>query len=222
MQWKWAQFNPVSHLTSSHIAGFEVLSAVVMKCSIFWDITPWSPLKVNRLFRGRFRVPASRWFLAWLILRPWRWSRHVPPKYRLTWWDNAVLYSIRYNFLLTHCLSIYFCASYMIPSPISIFQIKNLNIFCFISHNYPVNIVCSCYSVVKYLSLASNHRLQISQHTVSYTLLNPSSVWITQWTRANLCHWNEMSVVFGWDNFALLRLQAALCERYQKDICTND
>jgi hypothetical protein len=27
--------------------GFEVLTAVVMKSSIFWDITPCSPLKVN-------------------------------------------------------------------------------------------------------------------------------------------------------------------------------
>jgi hypothetical protein len=25
----------------------------------------------------------SRWFLAWPILRPWRWGRHVPPKRRL-------------------------------------------------------------------------------------------------------------------------------------------
>jgi hypothetical protein len=29
--------------------GFEVLTPVVMKNNIFWDITPCSPLKVNRL-----------------------------------------------------------------------------------------------------------------------------------------------------------------------------
>jgi hypothetical protein len=28
--------------------GFEVLTPVVMKSSVFWDITPCSPLKVNR------------------------------------------------------------------------------------------------------------------------------------------------------------------------------
>jgi hypothetical protein len=28
--------------------GFEVLTAVVMKRTIFWDITPCSPLKVNQ------------------------------------------------------------------------------------------------------------------------------------------------------------------------------
>jgi hypothetical protein len=32
--------------------GFEVLTAVVMKSTVFWDITPCSPLKVNRRFRG--------------------------------------------------------------------------------------------------------------------------------------------------------------------------
>jgi hypothetical protein len=30
--------------------GFDVLTAVVMKSSAFWDITPYSPLEVNRLF----------------------------------------------------------------------------------------------------------------------------------------------------------------------------
>jgi hypothetical protein len=34
----------------NHIIGFEVLTAVVMKGSIFWDITLCSPLKVNRRF----------------------------------------------------------------------------------------------------------------------------------------------------------------------------
>jgi hypothetical protein len=35
--------------------GFEVLTAVVMKSSIFWDITPCSLLKVNRGFGGTYR-----------------------------------------------------------------------------------------------------------------------------------------------------------------------
>jgi hypothetical protein len=47
--------------------GFEVLTAVVMDSSIFWDIT-------------HCLLPNSRWFLASLILRPWRWWRYVPPK----------------------------------------------------------------------------------------------------------------------------------------------
>jgi hypothetical protein len=36
--------------------GFEVLTVVVMKNSVIWDITPCSPLKVNRRFRGTSRV----------------------------------------------------------------------------------------------------------------------------------------------------------------------
>jgi hypothetical protein len=36
----------------------EVLTAVVMKSSLFWDITPCSPLKVNRHFRRTRRASA--------------------------------------------------------------------------------------------------------------------------------------------------------------------
>jgi hypothetical protein len=59
------------------LVGFEVLTAVVMKSSIFWDITPCSPLKVNQRFGGTYRLHLqcryrllSRWFLALLIFRP--------------------------------------------------------------------------------------------------------------------------------------------------------
>jgi hypothetical protein len=87
-----------------HLVGFEVLTPMVMKSSIFFDITPCSQLKVNRRFgrtcrphlQGRRMSQAriqpensayhllSLWFLAWLILRSRRWRRHVPPKCRLT------------------------------------------------------------------------------------------------------------------------------------------
>jgi hypothetical protein len=36
------------------LAGIEVLTSVVMKSSISWDITPCSPLKANRLFKRKF------------------------------------------------------------------------------------------------------------------------------------------------------------------------
>jgi hypothetical protein len=35
---------------------FEVLTAAVMKTSVFWDITPCSPLKVDRPFGGVYRL----------------------------------------------------------------------------------------------------------------------------------------------------------------------
>jgi hypothetical protein len=38
------------------LVGFEVLTAVVMKSSIFWDITPCSTLNVNRRFGETYRL----------------------------------------------------------------------------------------------------------------------------------------------------------------------
>jgi hypothetical protein len=36
--------------------GFQVLTAVVMKTSVFWDITPYSSSKVSRRFERTFRL----------------------------------------------------------------------------------------------------------------------------------------------------------------------
>jgi hypothetical protein len=36
--------------------GFKVLTAVVMKSTIFWDITPCSPLKIDWRFGGIYRL----------------------------------------------------------------------------------------------------------------------------------------------------------------------
>jgi hypothetical protein len=38
------------------IVGFKVLTAVVMESTIFWDITPCSPLKVNGRFGGTYHL----------------------------------------------------------------------------------------------------------------------------------------------------------------------
>jgi hypothetical protein len=40
-------------MTDDQDVGFEVLTPVVMKSTIFRDITPCSPLKVNRINRAR-------------------------------------------------------------------------------------------------------------------------------------------------------------------------
>jgi hypothetical protein len=45
-------------------------------------------------------LPASCRFLAWLTLRPWRWRRYVPPKYRIIWRytaENKTLHTHRYE-----------------------------------------------------------------------------------------------------------------------------
>jgi hypothetical protein len=43
-------------LKNRNVLGCKVLTAVVMKSSVFWDITPFSPLKVNRRFGGTRRL----------------------------------------------------------------------------------------------------------------------------------------------------------------------
>jgi hypothetical protein len=62
--------------------------------TIFWDITPCSPLKIKRRFGGTYRLHLQGrkistdllviYFLARPIFRPWRWMRYVPPKRQLT------------------------------------------------------------------------------------------------------------------------------------------
>jgi hypothetical protein len=47
---------------------FEILTAVVMKSSIFWDIRPCSPLKIKRRFGGTCRIHAG--FLLGLFFDP--------------------------------------------------------------------------------------------------------------------------------------------------------
>jgi hypothetical protein len=49
--------------------GFEVLTAVVVKCTIFWDITPCNLLCVNRSF-GRTSTCFHSAFLLNLFFRP--------------------------------------------------------------------------------------------------------------------------------------------------------
>jgi hypothetical protein len=52
--------------------GFEVFTTVVMKSTIFWDITPCSPSKVNRRFGGTYGLHSAchllaRWFIYHII-----------------------------------------------------------------------------------------------------------------------------------------------------------
>jgi hypothetical protein len=48
--------------------GSDLLTAVFVKSSFLWEVTPFIPLCLE---------PASHWFLAWIILRPWRWRRRI-------------------------------------------------------------------------------------------------------------------------------------------------
>jgi hypothetical protein len=44
------------HQIMRSCVGFKVLTAVVMESTIFWDITPCSPLKINRRLGGKCRL----------------------------------------------------------------------------------------------------------------------------------------------------------------------
>jgi hypothetical protein len=74
---------------SSRQVRFKVLRVMVKKNSIFWDITPCSPLTTNRFFgricrlhpQGRRINQARNQHEA---CSKQRWRRHVPPKRRLT------------------------------------------------------------------------------------------------------------------------------------------
>jgi hypothetical protein len=66
------------------------------RSTIFWDITPCSPLKANRRFggtyslhlqarmsRARFQRKNSTCLHLTRLIRPWRWRRYAPPERRL-------------------------------------------------------------------------------------------------------------------------------------------
>jgi hypothetical protein len=80
-------------------SGFKWRVRFLLKSSVYWDITPYIPMKVNRRFRGnqRFHLQGRRVsnakktsnkqpcsLPAWLTFLPWRWRQYVPPKCRLT------------------------------------------------------------------------------------------------------------------------------------------
>jgi hypothetical protein len=44
------------NVNKMELVGFAVLTAVVMKSTIFWDITPCGPLKGIRRFGGTYRL----------------------------------------------------------------------------------------------------------------------------------------------------------------------
>jgi hypothetical protein len=48
------------HHFANIFVGFEVLTVVVMKHTVFWVIMPYSPLKVNRRFGGVLQGRISR------------------------------------------------------------------------------------------------------------------------------------------------------------------
>jgi hypothetical protein len=114
--------------------GFEVLTAVIMKASIFWDTAPFSKFKVNWLFGGisrlclqDWKVIKARnqqavciiWFLAGFILQFWIWrwlfvwkvcrlSMYYTESYPRR--DNYLLYILLHSFRFnTNIILLIYC-----------------------------------------------------------------------------------------------------------------
>jgi hypothetical protein len=111
----------VVNIQTDIFAEFEVLTAAVMNNSLFWDITPCGPLKVNGLTfirlnlvlsqeqnssdvcsllflpsrdlnRCSFFVPASWWFLASLTLVAWRKRLYIFSEMSFEFYRNSWRY----------------------------------------------------------------------------------------------------------------------------------
>jgi hypothetical protein len=114
----------------NRFTGFEILTAVVMKSTIFWDITPCSPLKVNRGVGGTYRLnlqsrrraPPTTCFRA-----------GFPPKLRLTLNGLHSIISqkmVLFMFLPVFCLPIPFFVLFLHLLYLSILLAFFLVVFC--------------------------------------------------------------------------------------------
>jgi hypothetical protein len=56
--WTQLRYERINESNHKINVGFEVLTAVLIKSSVFWDITPCSPLKVKPTFRRNISPPS--------------------------------------------------------------------------------------------------------------------------------------------------------------------
>jgi hypothetical protein len=69
------------HVQQFFYVEFEVVTATVMKSTIIWDITPYSPPKVSRDFGGTHRLHLrGRISRARCLLLPWYFARLIGPR----------------------------------------------------------------------------------------------------------------------------------------------
>jgi hypothetical protein len=72
-----------SRIWDLHSNGYEVISSGIYRHVVRWKWTDVSEEHVTSIF-SKVLIATSRLFLAFLILRPWKWRLHVSPKSRLT------------------------------------------------------------------------------------------------------------------------------------------
>jgi hypothetical protein len=85
--------------TRIRFTGFELLTAAVVKSFFFWDITPCSPLKVDRSSEGKYLLHLSfaccllhACLFSWLTLQTSRWKRHFVRMKRRLMFDGLYGY----------------------------------------------------------------------------------------------------------------------------------
>jgi hypothetical protein len=116
------------------VAGFGVLRAVVLKGSIFWDITSCNPLKVNRRFGGTCAI--SCYLLHAGFLLEWFYNpedggdiffRNISSLST----DDAMLYPRSLNYICQFSHDFLFSPPLLlllIPNPLSLFLLSKRNL----------------------------------------------------------------------------------------------
>jgi hypothetical protein len=70
----WQLTQELKYRASDTSVGFEVITALVMKSTIFWDITPCRSLSANRRFGGTHRLQNVGWhWVDYTALYPRGW-----------------------------------------------------------------------------------------------------------------------------------------------------
>jgi hypothetical protein len=86
-----------------YYVGFEVLTAVVMKSTIFWDIMPCSLLSVIRRFGGTYRLHLQGQKISWVRNRGQsKWQADIDSQ-RTTWRYIQEDGALQYNYCLLGC-----------------------------------------------------------------------------------------------------------------------
>jgi hypothetical protein len=127
----------LSDLSSVLLLG--ILVAVVMKSSIFWDITPCSPVIFKKRFGRKHRLqfaPCFTLFLVWNTFQLWRWREYVSPKHLLAftrlygvislWYNSSTWVLNGYKKKIFPCLFRFVC--YVTTLSVAMFRVTDLSV----------------------------------------------------------------------------------------------
>lgn len=118
----------------------EFLTGVVMKSFVFWGITQYITMKVNRRFGWTFLLNFQG--------RPWNWRQHIPHKYRI---DLNRIYGVLFQktelcvqVACFYPIGVKFVVLIIKWAAPSIFNISKLPFI--LSPNFSINYVCEVHT----------------------------------------------------------------------------